>query len=116
MISRNGSEREAVGSYPYANAGYYPYETGAKLKVPRANICRTRNERFRFRARRGTSRADPFCLIPYNEGSVPETNRKPMLKFPAKLLEQMGRGRERGGEEQRASLIAPPYTLLRALD
>lgn len=38
MISRNGSERETAESYPYANASYYPYGTGAKLKVSRELI------------------------------------------------------------------------------
>lgn len=54
MISRNSLERETAESYPYANAGYYPYGTDAKLKVvPRANICGARDERFKFEAPRG---------------------------------------------------------------
>lgn len=65
VISRNSLERETAESYPYANAGYYPYGTGAKLKVPRANVCRTRNERFKFEAPWGkkSSRPDPFCSV-----------------------------------------------------
>lgn len=90
VISRNSSERETAESYPYANAGYYPYGTGAKLKVPRANICGTRNERSRFRSRGSSSRPDPLCLISHNERSVPETDRNPTLKFPAFIfLEQI---------------------------